>query len=84
MKDSSRDQRLTIRLSSSQMQVLTEITEAVGVSYSLLVRTIILDFLQRNEKIIDDLIENRLEIKGIKELSNANYQQIAEDKEGED
>lgn len=84
MKDSSRDQRLTIRLSSSQMQVLTEITEAVGVSYSLLVRTIILDFLQRNEKIIDDLIENRLEIKGIKELSNANYQQIAEDQEGED
>ena len=84
MKDSSRDQRLTIRLSSSQMQVLTEITEAVGVSYSLLVRTIILDFLQRNEKIIDDLIENRLEIKGIKELSNANYQQITEDQEGED
>ena len=79
MKDSSRDQRLTIRLAASQMQVLTEITEAVGVSYSLLVRTIILDFLQRNEKIIDDLIDKKLEMKGINDLNNANNQQIAED-----
>lgn len=79
MKDNSRDQRLTIRLAASQMQVLTEITEAVGVSYSLLVRTIILDFLQRNEKIIDDLIDKKLEMKGINDFNNANNQQITED-----
>jgi len=48
-----RKDRITIRLTSSQYQVLSELVEALDTSYSLLVRTIISDFLNRNEDVLE-------------------------------
>ena len=49
-------QRITVRLNPNQMLVLNELTEALNVSYSQLVRTIILDFLSKNEERLEQII----------------------------
>lgn len=45
--------RVQIRLNAHQMLCLEELTEALGVSYSLLIRAIIGDFLTRNEDALE-------------------------------
>lgn len=61
--------RLTVRLSPNQMQVLYELTKALGVTYSQLVRAIILNFLTVNEERLERIIDKkeRLEINGLNE-----------------
>ena len=69
-----RKDRITIRLTNSQYQVLSELVEALDTSYSLLVRTIISDFLNRNEDVLE-----RITLKHMQE--NANDKQTSEEAE---
>ena len=46
-------EKLTVRLTPNQIQVLTELKDLYHCSYSLLVRTIIGSWLATNESIID-------------------------------
>ena len=46
-------EKLTVRLTPNQIQVLTELKDLYHCSYSLLVRTIIGSWLTTNEQIID-------------------------------
>ena len=55
-KSPTRKERITIRLNNSQMQILKELTESLNTSYSLLVRSIIQDFLTRNEDTLERII----------------------------
>ena len=49
-------QRITVRLQPNQMLVMDELRTALGVSYSKLVRTIILNFLTENEERLERII----------------------------
>lgn len=51
-----RKERITVRLSQNQMLVLKELTEALDTSYSLLVRSIVCDFLTKNEEQLEKII----------------------------
>ncbi len=51
--------RLTVRLNPNQMLVLDELTEALDVSHSQLVRAIILDFITQNEERLETIIANK-------------------------
>ena len=48
--------KITIRLSPNQRLVLDELKAKLGCNYSLLIRTIISDFLTRNEDRLDRLV----------------------------
>jgi len=52
--------RITVRLTESQMQVLAELTQALDTSYSMLVRSMVCDFLTRNEDQLERIIEEKL------------------------
>ena len=51
--------KISVRLTAWQEQVLHEMSEALGVSYSLLIRTIIGSWLTTNENYIDRIIEKK-------------------------
>ncbi len=51
-----RKERITVRLTENQMQVLSELTQALDTSYSMLVRSIVSDFLTRNEDQLEKII----------------------------
>lgn len=60
MKESnSKKERITVRLNPNQMQVLRELTEGLNTSYSMLVRTIICDFITKNEDILERIITTK-------------------------
>ena len=67
-----RKQRITVRLTENQMQVLAELTEALNTSYSMLVRSMVCDFLTRNEDRLERIIETKL-------YGNANNSEDAEE-----
>ena len=48
--------KITIRLNPNQRLVLDELKQKFGCNYSLLIRTIISDFLTRNEEYLDRMI----------------------------
>lgn len=52
-KSPTRKERITVRLTCYQMQCLKELTTSLNTSYSLLVRSIIGDFLERNSEVLD-------------------------------
>lgn len=58
-KNPTRKERITIRLSPNQMQCLKELTTSLNTSYSLLVRSIIQDFLYRNNDTLERIITNK-------------------------
>lgn len=58
MGDTMMTNKVTIRLNNYQLQVLTELREKLGCSFSLMIRTIVGDFLTRNEERIERLIES--------------------------
>ena len=66
-----RKDRITVRLTNNQMQVLSELTDALDTSYSLLIRSIVCDFLTRNEETLERIIVNKMN-------NNANNQQNSE------
>lgn len=49
----NRKERVTVRLTPYQMQCLKELSTSLDTSYSLLIRSIIGDFLSKNEKALE-------------------------------
>ena len=58
-KGCNRKERVTVRLNCYQMQCLKELTESLNTSYSLLIRSIIGDFLIKNEETLERIITNK-------------------------
>lgn len=58
-KSPNRKERVTVRLNCYQMQCLKELSESLNTSYSLLIRSIIGDFLYRNEETLERIITNK-------------------------
>lgn len=54
--------KLSVRLSESQMLVLGELSTSLDTSISVLLRSIVLDFLQRNEDRLYHIIDERKKI----------------------
>lgn len=50
-------ERLTIRFDNHTKLKLDEISQKLNVSYSLLIRTIVLDFINKNEDHINNIID---------------------------
>ena len=79
MGENTRNQRITVRLNPNQMQVLKEIKDALGVSYSMLTRTIILDFLQQHEDRLNTIVEEHLRTgKTFLEINDLNAEEYAD------
>lgn len=57
-----RKPRVTVRLTPNQMQCLQELTLGLDTSLSLLVRTIISDFLTRNQETLDRIIDAKNQV----------------------
>lgn len=49
-------EKITIRLTPRQIQVLTELREKFGASFSLMIRTIVGSWLTTNEEIIESVL----------------------------
>ena len=58
-KSCNRKERVTVRLNCYQMQCLKELSTSLNTSYSLLIRSIIGDFLSRNEETLERIITNK-------------------------
>ena len=58
-KSPNRKERVTVRLNCYQMQCLKELSTSLNTSYSLLIRSIIGDFLSRNEETLERIITNK-------------------------
>lgn len=58
-KSCNRKERVTVRLNCYQMQCLKELSASLNTSYSLLIRSIIGDFLSRNEETLERIIINK-------------------------
>lgn len=54
-----RKPRMTVRLSPAQMQCLQELSTGLDTSLSLLVRSIISDFITRNEDTLNRIIDGK-------------------------
>ena len=59
MSKGTRKERVTVRLNPRQMQVLRELTASLDTSYSLLIRSIIQDFITRNEDSLERITTNK-------------------------
>ena len=55
----AKKQRITVRLTPRQMQCLKELKDGLGTSYSLLTRSIIQDFITRNEDHLEKIMVNK-------------------------
>ena len=58
-KSPNRKERVTVRLNCYQMQCLKELSASLNTSYSLLIRSIIGDFLTKNEEALERIITNK-------------------------
>ena len=58
-KSPNRKERVTVRLNCYQMQCLKELSTSLNTSYSLLIRSIIGDFLSRNEETLERIITKK-------------------------
>ena len=58
-KSCNRKERVTVRLTPGQMQCLKELSSNLNTSYSLLIRSIIQDFICRNEDTLERIITNK-------------------------
>ena len=72
MTNPTRKERVTVRLNAYQMQCLKELSTALNTSYSLLIRSIIGDFLEKNEESLERIITS-------KQHNNANTEYFEED-----
>lgn len=54
-------ERLTVRLSAAQMQVLNELRDVLGVNISLIIRTIVGSWLRENEDVLERIISGEQE-----------------------
>ena len=58
-KSCNRKEKVTVRLTPYQMQCLKELSDGLNTSYSLLIRSIIGNFLQQNEETLERIITNK-------------------------
>lgn len=49
--------RLSVRLTASQLTVLNELSQALNAPVSVVLRSIVLDWITRNEDIIDRIVD---------------------------
>lgn len=68
----SKSDKISIRITPNQSLVLAEMSHALNVSYSMLIRTIIGDWLKHNEEYIYRIIDK-------KNIQNATNQQTGEE-----
>lgn len=55
-------EKISIRITPNQSLVLAEMSEALGVSYSMMIRTILGDWITKNEEYIYRIIDkNKIE-----------------------
>lgn len=54
-----RKQRISIRLNNDQLLLLDELSAGLNTCKSVLVRSIIMDFLTRNEEVLDRIIDEK-------------------------
>ena len=54
-----RSDKISIRITPAQSLVLAEMSEALGTTYSMLIRTILGDWITKNEDYIDRKIEKK-------------------------
>lgn len=59
MSKPTRKERVTVRLTPRQMQVLRELVASLDTSYSLLIRSIIQDFITKNEDSLERITTNK-------------------------
>lgn len=57
-KNPTRKQRVTVRLTPNQMLCIKELSTSLNTSYSLLIRSIIQDFLTKNEEALERITNN--------------------------
>ena len=69
------DKKLSVRLTNNQMLVLGELSTALNVSISVLLRAIVLDFLTRNEQRLERIIDGQDKITDISTIQDANDKQ---------
>lgn len=75
----NKSKRITVRVTENQALVLKEIKDALGVSYSMLTRTIILDFLQQHEDRLNTIVEEHLRTgKTFLEINDLNAEEYAD------
>lgn len=60
-KGYSKKEKLTIRLTSYQLQCLKELKESLNTTYSLLIRSIIGNFITQYEDSLERIIEKKQE-----------------------
>lgn len=68
----SKSNKISIRITPWQGQVLSEMCDSLGVGYSMLIRTIVGDWLQKHEEQIYRIIDR-------KKIENAYNQQNTEE-----
>lgn len=68
----SKSDKISIRITPNQSLVLAEMSQALGVSYSMLIRTILGDWITKNEEYLEKIIDK-------KSLENATNQQTGEE-----
>ena len=66
--------RITVRLSNNQIQILSELKEKLHANYSLIIRAILGDFISRNEDSIDRIL-TRKDDAFSEEMWKANYEE---------
>jgi len=59
MSDELNHERLTIRVNSHTKLKLAELSEALNVSYSVLIRNIIQNFISSKEEVIDRILDEK-------------------------
>ena len=64
----SKSDKISIRITPNQSLVLAEMSQALGVSYSMLIRTILGDWITKNEEYLEKIIDK-------KSIQNATNQQ---------
>ena len=68
----NKNEKISIRLTPYQGQVLSELSKALNTSISMLVRSIVGDFITRNEERLERIIVSKLE-------GDANHKQTTEE-----
>ena len=66
--------RITVRLSNNQIQILSELKEKLHTGYSLIIRAILGDFISRNEDSIDRILTGKDDVFS-EEMWKTNYEE---------
>ena len=68
----SKSDKISIRITPNQSLVLAEMSQALGGSYSMRIRTMLCDWITKNEEYLEKIIDK-------KSIQNATNQQTGEE-----